>query len=153
MYAGHADVVEPGRGDAVGGEDRGALVGDAQVRGAGDGFRVVVAAAGVVGQRRVDLVVGGAGQQDRPVAHAQQLGDDRRALGRRLARGIDRLGQPLADGAVVVDPGVTEVGERQPAQFGDGVVGVALAAGDVVEQLPEVVCVHRSILAARDHPR
>ena len=57
---------------------------------------------------------------------------------------VDRLGHALAQCAVVVDQRVADVGERQPAQLGDGVVGAALAAADVVDQLPHVGLVHDS---------
>ena len=57
----------------------------------------------------------------------EQLADDAGALLGRLARPEHRLGHALAQGAVVVDEGVADVGERQPAQPGDDLVGARSA--------------------------
>ena len=76
----------------------------------------------------------------------EQLGHDGRALRRRLARAVDRLGHALAQRAVVVDPGVPEVGEGQPSQGGDGVVGADRTGLHRVEKLPEGGLVHPPIL-------
>src|SRR5439155_23573892 len=72
----------------------------------------------------------------------QQLVHDRRALLGCLARRVDGLGQPLAQLAVVIDARKAEVGERQPAQPGDGVVGAQRAGADVVEEVAQGVLVH-----------
>ena len=56
---------------------------------------------------------------------AQQLDHDGGALLGRLARSVDRLGDPLAQGPVVVDPGEAQVGEGQAPQPAGGVVGRA----------------------------
>ena len=73
----------------------------------------------------------------------------RDALLGRLARPVDRLGHALAQGAVVVDEGVADVGERQPPQPADDVVGVDAAGGEVVEQRPQGRFVHASMLPGR----
>ena len=54
----------------------------------------------------------------------EQLADHAHALLRRLAGAVDGLRQTLAKGAVVVDEGVADVGERQPLQPADDLVGV-----------------------------
>lgn len=57
-----------------------------------------------------------AGQDYRPAAGlCQQLPHYGDALRRRLAGPVDGLGKPLAQGAVVVDAGKTEIGIRQPS--------------------------------------
>ena len=61
--------------------------------------------------------------EHRPVAVGEQLGDDAGALLGRLARAEDCLRHALAEGAVVVDEGAADVGEGQPAQPGDRLVG------------------------------
>ena len=101
-------------------------------------------AAGVAGQGGGGLGVVGPGEQDRAVAGlVEQLGDDRRALGRRLAGPVDGLGHALAQRPVVVDPGEAEVGVGQAPQPGDGLVGRQGAAAHVVDQAPEGGFVHR----------
>jgi hypothetical protein len=168
---GHADVGQPHGGDPVGGEDGGALVGDGQVRrpgrrhdhglvpgtggpprhgrpgprgGAGDH------AAGAAGEGGGDLVRRGAGEQDRALAGLrQELGDDGGAVLRGLARPVDRLGEALAQGAVMVDPGEAEVRVRQAAQGRDGVVRRDGAGPHAVEEGPQRVFVHRTPAWAR----
>ena len=81
-----------------------------------------------------------------PVAVGQQLADDAHALLGGLAGPVDGLGHALAQGPVVIDERVADVGERQPAQLGDGVVGGDRAVAHAVEQLPEVGLVHRHSL-------
>ena len=56
---------------------------------------------------------------------------------------------PLAQGPVVVDPGEPEVGEGQPAQAADRVVGRAAAGRHVVEELAERGLVHQAHYPAR----
>ena len=73
----------------------------------------------------------------------------RGALLRRLARAVDRLGDALAQGPVVVDPGEAEVGEGQAPQAADRVVGRAGARGHVGEQLAERRLVHQAHYPAR----
>ena len=52
----------------------------------------------------------------------------------RLALPVDGLGQPLAQDAVVVDPGESQIGEGQPAEPVHGLVGGALSRPDVVQE-------------------
>ena len=79
----------------------------------------------------------------------EQLADDAHALFGRLARPVDRLRHALAERPVVVDERVAEVGERQPAQARDGLVGRHLAGADAVDQRPQRGLVHRPCVA--DH--
>jgi hypothetical protein len=72
----------------------------------------------------------------------QQLGHDLGAVGGRLARGVDRLGDALAQGTVVVDAGEAEIGEGEAPQTADGVVGRQGARPHVVEQLSQGRLVH-----------
>ena len=51
-----------------------------------------------------------------------------------LARPVDGFGHPLSQVTVVVDAREAEVGIGQPAQLADGVVGRALARGDLVDE-------------------
>ena len=76
----------------------------------------------------------------------EQLADDAHALLGRLAGSVHGLRQALAEGAVVIDEGVAEIGEREPAQAGDDLVGVDSAGGQVVEQCAQRRFVHRSML-------
>ena len=133
--AGDADVGEAVGVDAVGGEDRGALVGDGEVGGAGGGEHDREARSsrrGAGRQTTVSPMRSPPGLAASAIAAwssstrvsrmgrsptDEQLGDDGRALVGCLARPVDRLGQSLAHGAVVVDPGVAEIGEREAAQL------------------------------------
>jgi hypothetical protein len=51
--------------------------------------------------------------------------------------------------AVMIDPGVAQIGEGQAAQPGDGIVGVQAAAGDIVQQFSYRPLVHRTILPGK----
>ncbi len=75
-------------------------------------------------------------------AVVEQLADDAHALLGRLARPVHRLRHALAQGAVVVDEGVADVGERQPPQPAHDLVGVDAPGGQVVEQRPQRRFVH-----------
>ncbi len=113
-------------------EHGGALVGHRQVGGARrrdhdplrprrrgtphDGGAVVLAVR-VGGEGGGGLLVGRAGEQHGRRAAVEQLADDGGGVLRRLARSVHRLGQPLAEGAVVVDAREAEVGEREAAQL------------------------------------
>ena len=80
--------------------------------------------------------------------------DDGRALLGRLARGVDRLGHALAQGAVVVDPGEAEVGVGQPPEPGDRVVGRHGTDLHGVEQPAQGILVHgKSMLLPWPRPR
>ncbi len=50
----------------------------------------------------------------------------------------------------MVDAGEAEVGERQPSQLGEGVVGMNVAGTDAVEQAPKSGLVHAGSIAARE---
>ena len=86
------------------------------------------------------------GDEHRSGAGVAQFGDDACTLGRGLARAVDHLGPPLALGPVMVDLGVAEIGERQPTQAGDGLVGCDGTAAYVVHQCLQVRLVHVTIL-------
>ena len=51
-----------------------------------------------------------------------------------LARPVDGFGHALAQVTVVVDAGEPQVGVGQPAQLADGVVGRAVARGDLIDE-------------------
>jgi hypothetical protein len=52
---------------------------------------------------------------------------------RCLARSVHRFGPTLAQRAVMVDARKAEIGERQPAQLGQRIVGRERATAHVVE--------------------
>ena len=89
------------------------------------------------GGHRLDLRIGGPGQEDGPVGGGQELPDDGGAVLGRLARSVDGLGHALAQVTMVVDPGETEIGIGQPAQLAHGVVGRAAAVGDLFDEQAE----------------
>ena len=97
-----------------------------------------------------DLIGAGPRQHDRAHATAKQLGDDLRTLLGGLAGRVDRFGQPLTQRAVVVDAGEAKVGERQPTQLCEGVVGVHISGPDAVEQPTKGGLVHVGSIAARE---
>ncbi len=86
------------------------------------------------GGDRLHLGIGGPGEEHRRRGGDEQLLDDRRTVLGRLARPVDGLGHPLAQVTVVVDAGEPQVGIGQAPQLADGVVGCALARGDLVDQ-------------------
>ena len=106
----------------------------------------VVPGRAVLGEHRLHLVVGGPREQHGSGAVGEQLADDAHALLGRLARPVDGLGHALAQLAVVIDERAADVGERQPAQAADDVVGAAPAGRQVVEQRPQRRFVHRPML-------
>ncbi len=154
VQAGDATVVDPLGTDAVGAEHGLALAGDGVIGGARrddqHGWRTGIGwwrhngsphdraafslAIGVSAENRGGLLVVDATEDHRRSVAAQELADDGHALRGRLAGGIDRLGGSLAQGPVMIDPGEPEIGKRQAAQHGDGVVGVAGAGSHLVEQ-------------------
>ena len=163
MQPGDADVVEPARREAVGARAstrHSSATGRSAVPAAttstsavrlGGGAPVQHAAAlldgrAVLGHDGLGLVVGRPGQQHGRGAVGEQLADDAHALLGRLARPVHGLGQALAQAAVVVDEGVTDVGERQPAQAAHDLVGVDATGSEVVEQRPQRRFVHPAML-------
>ena len=72
-----------------------------------------------------------------PAVALEQLLDDGGAVLGRLARTVDGLGHALAQVTVVVDAGEPEVGIGQATQLADGVVGRAVAGGDLIDQRAE----------------
>ena len=111
----------------------------------------------MVGGDQLDLHGVGPGQDDRPVAVGQQFPDDGGALVRRLALSVDRLGQALTEGAMVVDPGESEIGEGQAAESVHGLVRRECPRADIGEQALESRFVHDVHYPAwvwpRTHPR
>ena len=83
----------------------------------------------------------------------QQLGHDGGDLARFLARGVDRLGQPLAQQPMVVDAGESEISVGQPTQLSDGVIGAHRTDAHRIQQLPKGGFVHVTILTVRDRLR
>ena len=76
-----------------------------------------------------------------------QLGDDPHALLGGLAGPVDRLGHALAERSMMVDEGIAEIGERQPPQAGDRLVGGDGAGPQAVDQRPQGGLVHAVMLA------
>ena len=105
----------------------------------------------VLGEDGLGLVLRSPGQQHGAGAVGEQLGDDPHALLRRLARPVDGLGHPLAQGAVVVDEGVTDIGERQSPQPAHDLVEVHRARPQFVQQGPQRGFVHRDMLPDAGH--
>ena len=75
-----------------------------------------------------------------------QFGDDAGALLGRLAWPEDRLRHPLAQGPVVIDERPADVGEGQPPQPGDGIVGGDPPGREVVEHRPQRRFLHAPTL-------
>jgi hypothetical protein len=73
-------------------------------------------------------------------------------LRRRLAFSEDDLGHAIAQGAVVIDFGETEIFKRQMAQAGDGIVGREFAVADLLEKLADGFGVHGNSAASAQHP-
>ena len=111
-------------------------------------------AAGCRLDGRRHLVGVGPGEQDRAARPARPAAPPRSgALLGRLPRPVDGLAHPLAQRAVVVDPGEAEIGEREAPQPGHGLVGRDDAGADVVEQLAEGGLVHGAHYPARPWTR
>jgi hypothetical protein len=81
------------------------------------------------------LGFGGPSGEDVSVVGREAAEDSRYLLG-RFALGEDNFGYSLAEGAMVVELGKTEVFERQVAQALNGFVGSETLAPDLVEDLP-----------------
>ena len=101
------------------------------------------------GEHRLDLLLVGAREQHRAGAVGEQLADDPHALLGRLAGAVHRLRRALPERAVVVDEGIAEIGEGEPAQPGDGVVGRQFPGADGVDHRPQLGLVHLVIVAER----
>ncbi len=145
---------------AVRGEGGGALLGDGQVAGArrddhhpfgahvGAGpphdEAAVATTAGVGGEHRSGLLVGGAGEEHRPRPGPEQLADDGDGLLDGLPGTEHGLGPVLAQRPVVVDAGEPEVGEGEPPQLLDGVVGSDRSGAHALDQGAELGVVHVS---------
>jgi prephenate dehydratase len=99
-----------------------------------------------------DLGVIGAGEQDRPAAVSEQLGDDRCALVWRFSGCVDRFGETLAERPVVVDPSKTEIGEREARKACGCRVDPDRAVTDGREELVEIEIVHTAHYPARMIP-
>ena len=87
------------------------------------------------------------------VPAAQQLADDRGALVGRLARAVDRLGQPWRSARWWSTRAKPRSANGQPTEHGDGFVGIDDARAHVVEQISKGGFVHVTILARRGHKR
>jgi hypothetical protein len=80
-------------------------------------------AARVAGERRLDLLSRRAREHDRSVAATKQLGDDRGGVLGSLAGAVHRFRPALPELTVMIHSREAEIGERQPAEFSDRVVG------------------------------
>ncbi len=163
VETGDADVGEPVGFEAVGAQREHGFVEHGHVGGAGadrehtersEGLGQAPGhaarsddALGMLGEHRLALVVVGAGEEHWTVVVFEHLGHDPRALLGRLPGSVDGLGQTLAQRAVVVHQRVADVGEWQPSQFRDRLVGRGGPRPDVVDQLTESRLVHTAILA------
>jgi len=95
------------------------------------------------GERSLGLLGLAAGEEHGDLGgFLEQLGDERGALLGRLAWPEDSLGQPLAQGTVVVDAGEPEIGEGQSAQARDRFIGAHRPGANVVEQPTDGGFVH-----------
>ncbi len=142
-FLGHGQVARPGRADEhplgpirlLSPSDRGETAG---IRLQGRPLTIRRTS-----ERRGHLRLVSPSQKDRATsAGREQLGDDRRALCRRLARPVDGLGQPLAEGSVMIDLRKAEIREGQLPQFPHGVVRRARARSQVVDQSSDCELVH-----------
>ncbi len=150
MEPGDPDVVESFGVTTVRGEGDGRLVGHGGVRGAGSddqhpdvdpGFGSPPEEAAsqlfggaVLGEHRLGLIGGRARQQHRSGAVVEQFTDDPNALLGALARAVDGFGHTLAKRPVMIDEGLADVGERETAQLGHGVIGGRRPGPDRLDQ-------------------
>ena len=100
-------------------------------------------------RRRLHLRLRGPREEHGAVAPAEQLRDDGRTVLRRLAGSVHRLGHAEAQVAVEVDPCESQVGEGQPAQLPDGVVGRAVSRGDLLDERAKRRGVHDLLYPAQ----
>src|ERR1019366_910330 len=87
------------------------------------------------------LFLGGAGCQH-VAAVGGEAGEDVRYLAGRFALGKDHLGHALAQGAVVVELGETEVLKGQVTEALDGVVGGETLFSNLLEEMAKGLGVH-----------
>ena len=80
------------------------------------------------------LILVGPRQHHWSCAVVQQFSDHGDHVNDRLPRRVDRLGQSLPEGTVVVDAGDTHVGEWEAAQSSHRIVGRHRPACDAVNQ-------------------
>jgi hypothetical protein len=71
-----------------------------------------------------------------------EAGEDVRYLAGRFALGKDHFGHALAEGAVVVELGETEVLKRQVTEALDGVVGGETLFSNLLEEMAKGLGVH-----------
>ena len=86
----------------------------------------------------------GASEENRATRLGEKLDHDPCALLGRLPRPVHGFGQSLAQGTVVVDPRVAEIGEREAPEPADGIIGWAHTRGHVVEKLSKRGLVHQA---------
>ena len=162
VQAGDTDVGDQGCLDPGGAQCGQRLVGNGSITGAGgDHHDTTVEQIGrctpeqaatefdditVDGTAGAALVRRRSGEQDRSGAVLQQLRHDARAVVRLFARPVDRFGDTLAQMPVMVDRGTLHIGEGQPAETLDGVVGADRAGLHVVDELSQGRLVHRFIV-------
>src|SRR6266852_9470714 len=79
-------------------------------------------------------------------AVGRQASEDVRHLARRFALGKNHLGHALAQGAMVVDLGETEVLKGQVTQALDGVVGREALFADLLEQPAKGLGIHADVI-------
>ncbi len=86
----------------------------------------------------------GTSKEDRAPRLGEKFDHDPRALLGSLPRSVHGLGQPLAQVAMVVDPRIAEIGEREAPEPADGIVGWTCARSHVVEKLSKRGLVHQA---------
>ena len=84
-----------------------------------------------------------------PSVAVEQLLDDCRGVLGCLAGAVDGLGHPEAQVTVVVHPGEPQVRVGQAAQLTHGVVGRALARGDLFDERAKRRSVHDLLYPAQ----
>src|ERR1700687_2615828 len=94
------------------------------------------------------LFLGSSGRQY-VAAVSGQAGEDVRHLARRFALGKNHFGHTLAQGAMVVDLGETEILKGQVAKALDGFVRRETLFADLLEQLAKGLGIHRRRLHCR----
>ena len=96
-------------------------------------------------QSRHRLLLARSREHDRPpVGLAEELTDDANSVGDGLAWAVDSLGQPLAQGTMVVDTGKAEVGIGQAADLANNLVGAHAARNRIRQEAAKGGLVHVS---------
>ena len=93
------------------------------------------------------LIVVDARDEDRSRSVFEQFTHDAHALLGRFTRCVDGFGSTLAKVPMMIDEGVTHVGERKARKTAHRLVGRDDPTGDVVHELAQGVGVHETILA------